>query len=317
MRIGMILPQWTGSMMGETPAVRDVLAFGRHAEEIGVDSLWLTDHLYHVTYLDFAAHGYQLPEAYRGVRTGFWECWTLLSGLATATSRVELGTLVTNTGLRNPALLANMAETVDALSNGRLVLGLGAGDFYSEHQFHGIPWDRRVGRFEEALQILVPMLRGEQVTLKGTHYQTETAGLLPRGLRTRGPDILIGSMQGGPRMMRLTAEYAQGWSCWIAFEESHVDHFLMKFAHGQKSIRQHGADPDAMRKVVAIGVCHPEGAFMVPGANPLSGSVEQVSGEIARYVEAGVDDLCVMLQPATPSGLDWFGEVLERARVHA
>ena len=317
MRVGMILPHWTGSMAGQTPTAQDVLQLGRRAEEIGADSLWLTDHLYHETYLDFAAHGYELPEEYRGVRSGFWECWTLLSALASTTSRVEIGTLVTNTGLRNPALLANMAETVDALSNGRLILGLGAGDFYSEHQFHGVPWENRVSRFEEALQILVPMLRGEQTTLAGEYYSASTAELVPRGPRSEGPDILIGSMQGGPRMMRLTAEYAQGWSCWIAFEDSRVDHFRARFEHSREAIRQQNTDPDAMRTAVAIGVCHPDGAFMVPGANPLNGSSEQVAGEIARYAEAGVDDLCVLLQPATLSGFDWFGEVLERARLHA
>ncbi len=317
MRIGMILPHWSGSMAGQTPTARQVVELGRYAEEIGIDSLWLTDHLYHETYLDFAAHGYELPEEYRGLRSGFWECWTLLSALAAVTTRVELGTMVSNMGLRNPALLANMSETVDALSDGRLVLGLGAGDFYSEHQFHGIPWDRRVSRFEESLKVLIPMLRGEQVTLDGTFCKAETAELLPRGPRPDGPEILIGSMQGGPRMMRLTAEYAHGWSCWIAFEDSHVDHFRAKFERSRESLDRHGVDPDSMRTVVAIGVCHPDGAFMVPGANPITGSADDVAGEIARYATAGVDDLCVLLQPSIPAGLDWFGEVLERARRHA
>ena len=106
--------------------------------------------------------------------------------LARETRRVEIGTLVVNTGYRNPALLARMADTIDELSEGRLILGLGAGDFESEHVAFGYPWDRRVSRFEEALQIIRPLLRGEKVTFEGEFYTTREAENIPKGPRPEG-----------------------------------------------------------------------------------------------------------------------------------
>lgn len=314
MKIGLVLPQWSGSMAGTTPAAGDVVEFGRAAEAIGIESLWLFDHFYYEPYLDFLEHGYQLPQDQQGHRMGAWECWTMLSGLAVATEQVELGTMVTNTAFRNPALLANMAETVDALSGGRVTLGLGAGDFRSEHTFHGYPWDRRVSRFEEALQIIVPMLKGERVTFDGDYYQVRDAGLLPRGLRPEGPPVLIGTMRAGPRMQRLAAHYADVWNSWLAFGDSHAENYAEMLDLMTSACQRHGRDPATLRHSVTIGLTMPGFEGLVPGATPISGSPDQVAGEIQKYVDLGVDHLVVFLQPCGPAGLDWMAEVLEQVR---
>jgi len=161
-------------MGGETARGAEILALAKFGEALDFDSVWLVDHfLWNVVdreHLDEVP-----PEGSEGLRFGYWECWTLASALAAATSRVEIGTLVTNTGYRNPALLARMAETVDEISGGRVILGIGAGAIAGEYEAFGYDFERRIGRFEEALQILRPMLRGEAVTFDGEFYRTQTA----------------------------------------------------------------------------------------------------------------------------------------------
>lgn len=314
MKIGLILPQWTDPATGVAPTPGEMMEFARSAEAMGIDSVWLTDHLYHEPYLDFLAHGYELPEEQRGVRSGYWECWTMLAAIASETGRVELGTLVTNTAFRNPALLANMAETVDALSDGRVTLGLGAGDFHSEHVFHGYPWERRISRFEEALQIIAPMLRGDRVSFEGDFYRTHEAGLLPRGPRQDGPPILIGMMQGGPRMRRLAVQYADGWSSWLAFEDSHSGNFAGRLERMTTTCESYGRDPDTLQSAVTIGLKAPAFENFVPGSNPVTGSPGEVAEELGKFADLGVDHLTVFLQPYGEAGLAWLEDVLAQFR---
>jgi alkanesulfonate monooxygenase SsuD/methylene tetrahydromethanopterin reductase-like flavin-dependent oxidoreductase (luciferase family) len=126
------------------------------------------------------------------------------------THRVELGSLVACTAFRNPALLAKMADTIDEISGGRLIVGLGAGWDGPENQAFDIKSDHRVDRFEEALQIIVPLLRTGRVDFAGKYYQARDCELRPRGPRPGGPPILIGAK--GPRMLRLAASYADLWN---------------------------------------------------------------------------------------------------------
>src|SRR5215211_8574687 len=156
----------------------------RTAEESGFDSIWLGDHLL------YRGNG-------RGER-GPWEAWTLLSALAAATERVRLGPLVACAGFHPPGLIAKMAATLDEVSGGRLTLGLGAGWNRAEYDAFGIPFDRRVARFEESFAIVRGMLAGERVTLDGRFWSAEDVVLLPRAARK--VPLMIGS--NGPRMLR-------------------------------------------------------------------------------------------------------------------
>lgn len=166
-KFGIMLPQREGAMGGETARGGDLLALAAMAEELGFDSVWLVDHfLWHVP--ELSRYGEPVPRGEEGVRFGFWECWAIASALAAATTHIEIGTLVVNTGYRNPALLARIADTVDELSDGRLILGLGAGAVLGEYEAFGYDYERRVGRFEEALQIIKPMLRGRRSRLKAS-----------------------------------------------------------------------------------------------------------------------------------------------------
>src|SRR6185369_18014393 len=154
-------------------------------EQIGTYSLWITDHLIH-----------RVPgEEPRGM----WECWSLITAIAAITERPEIGTLVLCSSFRNPALLAKMADTVDEVSGGRLILGIGAGWNEPEYQAFGLPFDHRVDRFEEALQILKPLLREGHVDFAGRYYQARNCDDVPRGPRSKGPPLMVGAE--GPRML--------------------------------------------------------------------------------------------------------------------
>ena len=145
MKIGLLVFTANDRETNRKRPYETIRAIARQAETDGFDSIWLADHLL-----------YRTPgEPTRGI----WECWTRLSALAEATERVEIGTLVLCNAFRHPALLAKMATAADEVSNGRLILGVGAGWNEPEYQAFGLPFDHRVARFEEALQILGPLLR--------------------------------------------------------------------------------------------------------------------------------------------------------------
>src|SRR5215470_16017145 len=161
-----------------------IRAIAQQAEEDGFDSIWLADHLF-----------YRNPDE---PTRGIWECWTILAALAEATKRVEIGPLVLCNSFRNPSILAKMAATADEVSNGRLILGVGAGWNEPEYQAFGLPFDHRVSRFEEALQILRPLLRDGHVDFTGRYYEARDCEDVPRGPRPQGPPLLVGGE--GPRL---------------------------------------------------------------------------------------------------------------------
>ena len=136
----------------------------------------------------------------------------MLAAIAAATSRIELGPLVACTNFHNPALLAKQAATIDEISGGRFVLGLGAGWNETEFRAFGFPFDHRIGRFEEAFTIIRTLLREGAIDFDGRWYQARDCELLPRGPRPAGPPLMIGS--SGPRMLRATMPHADSWNAW-------------------------------------------------------------------------------------------------------
>src|SRR3954454_5552270 len=157
------------------------IAMARAAERVGFDSLWVGDHLL-----------YDLPG---GVTRGPWEAWTSLAALAAVTERVELGPLVAATGFHAPAMLAKQAATVDAVSGGRLVLGLGAGWNEREYRAFGFPFDRRVSRFEEPSPTVGGRLRDGHGALAGESSRAERCTLAPPPVRPGGPPLMLGSVR--------------------------------------------------------------------------------------------------------------------------
>jgi alkanesulfonate monooxygenase SsuD/methylene tetrahydromethanopterin reductase-like flavin-dependent oxidoreductase (luciferase family) len=180
----------------------EVLDTARWAEGAGWHGVWYADH-----YMPNTG-----DESFIPVDT--YECWAMLPAIATATERVRIGSLVAPTSVHHPAVLANRAATIDHISNGRLVLGLGAGWQINEHKAYGIelePPKQRVDRFDEAIQIVRSMLSQDRTTFAGEVYTITDAPCDPKPIQSPLP-ILVGT--GSPRMLRITARFADEWNTW-------------------------------------------------------------------------------------------------------
>jgi alkanesulfonate monooxygenase SsuD/methylene tetrahydromethanopterin reductase-like flavin-dependent oxidoreductase (luciferase family) len=298
LKVGLNLPTVDGSMAGRSPRWTDLLALARQAEACGFDSLWVPDHML-VSWQEHA----------RGV----WEGWSLLAALAAATERVELGPLVSPVAFRNPTLLAKMADTVDEISGGRLVLGVGAGWDAPEYAAFGHPSDRRVDRLEEALRIVVPLLRTGRVDFEGRFYRARDCELRPRGPRPTGPPILIGAK--GPRMLRLAATYADHWNVQGPLRRP-ADVAPLREA-GDAACAAIGRDPATLGRsasvVVDLSGAQGEGGQPVarPDARPQPPPPELVAETLRAYAREGLGHVQLWLSPCTVEGIESFASALE------
>ena len=286
MKVGVIPPLANSRVSGRPVSYQDVRRWACTAEERGFDSVWIYDHL--------------LVRRPDQPQVGVWEGWTVLAALAEATKRVELGTWVTCVGFRNPALLAKMAVTADEVSGGRFTLGLGAGNQRPELEAFGYDFDRRIAAFEEAIQIIAPLIRDGEVDFHGTYHTAVECALDPRGPRRAGPPILIGA--DGPRMMRLAARHADLWTCAYpggptGFTEAHDRLDAACLAEGR--------DPSTLSLTVGEWIDYPDGSPPAPGLETfVRGSEEAIVDLLKGYERLGVDQ--VMLQ----AGPDNYDEVL-------
>lgn len=299
LRLGLNLPYTEGQMDGATPRWSDIRSLATTAEAIGFDSIWISDH---VGFRDPSGAG---PDDWSGA----WESWTLLSALAAVTTRVHLGTYVLCTPFRNPALLAKMAETLDEISGGRVILGLGAGWNEPEFSAYGFPFAERFGRFEDALRIIAAMLRTGRASHDGRLERAADARLEPRGPRPAGPPIMIGA--GGPRMLRLTAELADRWNGGL----QSVAGVIEGMAALDAACAAVGRDPESIERSVEVLVRPPttpsDGA---PEPNELRGSVNELAAALLAYRAHGVAELQVQLRPNTLTAVEAFEPVLEAVR---
>jgi len=273
-----------------------IRAIVTQAEADGFDSIWLADHL---LYRD--ADG----------TTGIWECWTVLSALAEATRQVELGPLVLCNSLRNPAILAKMATTLDEVSQGRLILGIGAGWNEPEYQAFGLPFDHRVDRLEEALRVLSPLLRDGHTDFAGRYYEARDCEIAPRGPRSAGPPLLIGGE--GPRMLALTARYADMWNTGYMGEPKTMAEPLAKIA---AACQQAGRDPATLGVTALIGLWFPDLRPDKPGAfeNPLTGTPAEIAAAMRGYEELGVPHIMFQCVPFNEQSLRRLTEALQLYR---
>jgi probable F420-dependent oxidoreductase len=251
-------------------------------EQLGFESIWIYDHL-----------------LYRGGKrgtVGIWEGWSMLTGMAAVTQRVELGTLVACNSFRNPALLAKMAHTVDEISGGRLVLGVGAGWNQPEYDAFGFPFDHRVDRFEEALQIIRPLLKEGRVDFEGKYYTARDCEISPRSPRPGGPPLLVGASK--PRMLQMTARYADMWNVGYMSIPRSTEKWFRAI---RKACKEEKRDLDTLPVSFMISLAYPDflGWKTDKKRGFLSGSVEEVATALKEYEVAGASHLMFHISPST------------------
>ena len=281
---------------GRTPRYRDIRDMAKRAEAAGFDSLWLYDHL--------------LYRADGRATIGIWECWTILCALAEATERVELGTLVACNSFRNPALLAKMAVTLDEVSDGRFILGLGAGWNKAEYDAFGMPFDHLVSRFKEALQVIRPLLKEGRVDFQGTYYQAADCEITPRGPRAGGPPLMVGSFE--PRMLRLTARYADMWNtAYLHRPASLIDPRAQLHA----ACADVGRDPATLDVTALVALGYPDMGDLPKVADEyLAGSEEEVATALRDYARMGVTHLIFHVEPYGAAALSRLAASVELYR---
>jgi alkanesulfonate monooxygenase SsuD/methylene tetrahydromethanopterin reductase-like flavin-dependent oxidoreductase (luciferase family) len=298
MRVGLILNH-EEEPGGISPRWEDVRGFAQDAEAAGVDAVWIADH--------FLWDGDPWGRDDAG-KYGSWEAWTTLAALCQVTSRIRLGTLVSCTGYRNPAVLAKMADSVDQMSGGRLVLGLGAGDAPEEHERFGFDFGRRVSRFAEALEIIVPLLRTGSVEFAGEFYTVRGAELRPRPPGTTGPPILIGSLAHRPRVLSLVARHADISNGWMTHQSDPVHVPPLRAAVDAACVAI-GRDPASLARSTSVAV-----AYGPAPVDAITGAPEEIAETFRAFAAEGIDELQVRLFPNDRTSVERFAPVLEALR---
>ncbi|MDQ6795378.1 MAG: LLM class flavin-dependent oxidoreductase [Chloroflexota bacterium] len=295
LRVGVQLPEVERAVRGT-----DVVAMARLAEDAGFDSVWIGEHLL-----------YRFPD--RPSR-GPWEAWTMLAAIAASTTRIRLGPLVACTAFHNPAVLAKQAATLDEISGGRFVLGLGAGWNETEFKAFGIPFDHRIARFEEAFTIIRTLLREGAIDFDGRYYSARDCELIPRGPTPGGPPLLIGS--SGERMLAIAVPHVDAWNAWYADTDNSPAGVAALRDRVDAACRAAGRDPASIERTVAVlvgmtgGLGRLQGDSRPPPA-PLTGPPQVLAAGLRAYAAAGIAEVQLVMDPITTAAIEEFVPVLE------
>ena len=294
--VGLVLGSWRSTTDGTTLAFSELRAFGLRAEEIGFDALWSPDEL-----LGRIVKG--------GPRYGFWDGVAVLAGLAAATSRIKLGSWVMSALQRNPGMIAKNAATIDEISAGRFILGLGAGHAGSGAHAFGLPEEAIYDRFEEALQIIVPLLRTGCADFAGTYHVARDLEQLPPGPRPgRIPLMLVAHGQKG---YRHAARHADIWSCY-ATERSDLTELGPRISAFEAACTEVGRDPATVGRSAGVGVAPlSDGPYEGAFGNAITGSAEQIADALRAFHAAGYSQVEILVEPMTMAGLEAMAPVVE------
>lgn len=292
MKIGIQLPEVEREVSWKE--VRDIALT---AESTGFDSVWVGDHLL------FRDEG-------TGTR-GPWEAWSLLAALAEATSDVQLGPLVAATSFHSPAMIAKKAATVDEISDGRLILGLGAGWNQVEYDAFGFPYDRRVSRFKEAFTIIRTLIREGSIDFDGTFYDLEGMELLPRAR----PDLPLMIGSNGPRMLRIAAPHVDMWNTWHVWFDNRPEGLRPLIERLEEACGDVGRDPGEIEKTAAVYVQLARGEGRVAGSEDRP-TVEPIVAEavvetFAELDDMGIGHIQVVLDPIDAEAVRELGDILQ------
>jgi alkanesulfonate monooxygenase SsuD/methylene tetrahydromethanopterin reductase-like flavin-dependent oxidoreductase (luciferase family) len=292
--IGIVAPVYQTGAERRTvrwPEIRDIAV---RAEAIGFDAVWVPDEL--VWFLEG-----EPP-------VGVWEGVSMMGALAAVTSRVKLGSWVMSALHRNPGIIAKVVETLDEISGGRFVFGLGAGHAWpgQAHAF-GLPEDKVFDRFDEALQVIVPLLREGRANFEGNYHAARELPQNPRGPRPGRIPLMIGG--NGPKGQRAAVRYADIWSGWT---DKHVDEAYDRIPTLEAICAEEGRDPKSIGRSIGVGV------RPLPDAQKrddiLTGTAEEIAGKIRSYGEAGYTQVELQFGPPTVEALEALAPVLAHLR---
>ncbi|MEJ7838732.1 MAG: LLM class flavin-dependent oxidoreductase [Thermomicrobiales bacterium] len=272
------------------------------AESSGFDSIWLGDHL---MYRDANP---DVPP------TGPYEAWTTLAALAAVTRRAQLGPLVASLGFHNPAMIAKMAATIDQISNGRFILGIGSGWNRAEYLGYGFPYDRRVDRFEESFAVIRQFLETGACTYSGEFFEIENGLLFPKVVRKSGPPMMVGSH--GKRMLSITLPHVQMWNAWFADYDNDRARLPQLLAKIETACELVDRDPATLEKTICPLITLRNGdsqastgrspATLIRGNDPAA-----LVEEFNAYAELGIAHLQLVLDPITEASIEQVARSIE------
>ncbi len=272
-----------------------VLSAWKEIERLGFDSAWMNDHL-----LGSSPSPEDAPQL---------EAWTTLAALAAETERVEIGTLVTANTFRNPALLTKMATTVDIISNGRLVLGIGAGWTEREHEAYGLELGtarERAEKLDEALQVITKLWSGEPATFDGKYYTLKDAPLSPMPVRRPHPPIMVGG-QGKKWIVPLVGRYGDRWNANVPVSVEGFEERIQIIRDECESVKRDDCPTRfskffqllAITNVPFAGSAIELGARVALGDAAtnglLAGSPADITAKIQKFVDAGANEILIAL----------------------
>jgi len=295
MKIGIQLPE----VEWEVP-FPELIEMAQEAEAVGFDSVWYGDHLI-----------YDLAVGARGP----WEAWTTLAAIAQATTTIELGPLVASTSFHAPTMLAKQAATVDAISQGRLIVGLGAGWNQREYDAFGFAYDKRVSRFEEAFTIIRTLLADGEIDFHGTFYDAEQCVLHPRSPRPGGPPLMVGSI--GDRMLDITLPHVDSWNMWWSQYGNTAASFAHEKSRVDQLIQAAGRSINDVEATAAVHIRLADGKGRLMGdyvgdadIKPLTGSPDELGSQLQEFESAGAAHIQLCVDPITRDSINWLGNVL-------
>lgn len=305
MRIGLI-SRLSGRPEGDIPAPtwESISERATVAETVGFDVFVFEDALL-----------YRGEEATDGV----WESMSIAAAVAATTRRIDLGQSVINSPYRSPAKTAKIADTIDEISGGRFVLGIGAGNTAdSDYEAFGFPTDRRYSRFAEAIQIIHGLLKNGAVDFEGEFYTAKHAELVLRGPRLQGPPINIAA--GGPKMIQLVARYADAWNWWGWDEtlDQTKERLRPIIESLERACQAVDRNPSTLRRTFDLFTVVPEGFSRQGGKvegldmkQPVAGTSEEIASHILSLSDLGFEEVRCEVHPKTAAAVEAMRPVVE------
>lgn len=295
--IGVALNTWRSSTDPTTVGWAELRDLAVRAEALGFDTVWFPD-----SFVGRLVAG--------GPIFGFWDAGAVLAGFAAVTSRIKVGSWVFPSLFRDPALVAKQAATIDEISSGRFILGYGAGDVATASRAFGLPDDHVYERFEEALEIIVPLLRAGHATFEGSYRRVRDLPQLPPGPRPGSIPLLLAAH--GPRGYRHAARHADIWSCY-AVGSGDAEEFRPRVTAFEAACAEVGRDPATVGRsagIVVAPLARKSDDVRVLYGTATTGPAVRIGEALRSLRDAGLTQVEMMLEPMTMEALEALAEAL-------